>query len=82
MARAAARKIPDDLRASVEHVTHRGEIIVFRRGKHGKPLAALVPVGSNEALEALEDEIDARAARKALHERSVPWERVKKDLGL
>jgi hypothetical protein len=82
MARTAARRIPDDLRASVEHVSRQGEIIVFRRGKHGKPLAALVPVGSDEALEALEDEIDARAARKALHERSVPWDQVKKDLGL
>jgi hypothetical protein len=82
MARLAARRIPEGLCASVEHVTREGEIIVFRRGKRGKPLAALVPVGSDEALEALEDEIDARAARNALHERSIPWDQVKKDLGL
>jgi hypothetical protein len=82
MARQAARKTHDELDASLAYVTREREIIVFRKGRGRKPVAALVPVESDEALEALEDEIDAREARKALHERSIPWEQVKKDLGL
>jgi antitoxin (DNA-binding transcriptional repressor) of toxin-antitoxin stability system len=82
MARQAVRKIQDELNASLEYVTREREIIVFRKGRRGKPVAALVPVESDEALEALEDEIDAREARKAIRERSIPWEQVKKDLDL
>jgi hypothetical protein len=82
MARQAARKIHDELDASLKYVARQGEIIVFRRGRSKRPVAALVPVESDEALQALEDEIDVRAARKALRERSIPWEKVKKDLGL
>jgi hypothetical protein len=82
MPRQAVRKIHDELGASLEYVTREREIIVFRKGRGRKPVAALVPVETNEALEALENEIDAREARKALRERSIPWEQVKKSLGL
>jgi prevent-host-death family protein len=60
----------------------RGErVVVERRGKH---LFALVPVEDVELLERLEDETDIRLARKALKEKgpNIPWEKVKKDLGL
>ena len=63
-------------------VALRGErLIVQRRGKN---LFALVPVEDVELLERLEDETDIRLARKAMKDGgpSIPWEKVKKDLGL
>jgi prevent-host-death family protein len=60
-------------------VSLRGErLIVERRGKN---LFALVPLEDVELLERLEDEIDIRMARKAMKEPSIPFEKVKKDLG-
>jgi prevent-host-death family protein len=63
-------------------VALRGErVIVERRGKN---LFALVPMEDVELLERLEDETDVRLARKAMKEKgpNIPWEKVKKDLGL
>ena len=63
-------------------VSLRGErVIVERRGKN---MFALVPMEDVELLERLEDEADIRLARKAMKEKgaSIPWEKVKKDLGL
>jgi hypothetical protein len=81
MTRQAAKKTRDALSESVSWVTRKREMIVFRKGR--KPVAALVPIGDAKLIEALQDEIDLREARKALRERgSVPWEKVKKDLGL
>jgi malate synthase len=60
----------------------RGErVIVERRGKN---LFALVSVEDLELLERLEDETDIRLARKAMREKgpNIPWEKVKKDLGV
>ena len=81
MARAAGKN-RDELAESLDFVTREGEIIVFRKGKRGRPVAALVPVEDEEQLKALEDRIDAGEARKAMRERSIPWEQVKKELGL
>ena len=54
-----------------------------RRGKEG---AARVPNGAPELIERLEDEIDIREAKKALADArkhgTIPWEKVKKELGL
>jgi prevent-host-death family protein len=55
-------------------------IVLTRRGKD---LAAVVPIEDLKLLEEIEDRIDLEAARKALKESgSVPWEKVKADLGL
>lgn len=56
-------------------------IIVTRRGK---PWLALVHVEDAQYLETREDAIDLREARKALAEggENVPWEQVKRELGL
>jgi hypothetical protein len=79
MRRQAVKK--DELAESVKWVAKRREMIVFRRGR--KPVAALVPIRDAKLVEALEDAIDLREARKALKERvRIPWEKVKKDLGL
>jgi hypothetical protein len=77
-----ASKGRDELTESIDFVTREREIIVFRNDRNGKPIAALVPVDDDELLEALEEQIDVREARQALQERSIPWEEVKKTLGL
>jgi prevent-host-death family protein len=57
------------------------ERVIVHRGK--KAVAAVVPIEDLELLEKLEDEIDVAAARKALKDpRTIPWERIKKDLKL
>jgi prevent-host-death family protein len=65
----------------VNRVHYGGErLVVTRRGKR---LVAVVPVGDLELLEAIEDRVDVVAAEKALKEKgAIPWQKVKKDLGL
>ena len=54
--------------------------------RRGKEVAAVVPIEDLELIERLEDEIDIREAKKALTDvrkhGAVPWEKVKKDLGI
>ncbi|HEY3491018.1 MAG TPA: type II toxin-antitoxin system Phd/YefM family antitoxin [Candidatus Deferrimicrobiaceae bacterium] len=54
--------------------------------RHGKGLAAVVPIEDLRLLEAIEDEQDIRDARKAQREiakkGTVPFADVKKELGL
>ena len=54
--------------------------------RRGKEVAAVVPIEDLELIERLEDEIDNREARKALTDvrkhGTIPWEKVKKELGL
>jgi PHD/YefM family antitoxin component YafN of YafNO toxin-antitoxin module len=56
-------------------------VVVERRGKN---LFALVPMEDMELLERLEDQTDIRLAREAMKEKgpNIPWEKVKKNLGL
>jgi prevent-host-death family protein len=56
------------------------ERVLVHRGK--KPIAAIMPVEDFEFLEELEDRIDIEEARKRLHEPTIPWSKIKKDLGL
>ena len=68
---------------SVNRVTYRGERILIQ--KHGRPVAALVPVEDLALIRDLEDRIDLEDARKALVEakgKLIPWETVKRELGL
>jgi prevent-host-death family protein len=65
----------------VNRIAYTGERVILRR--RGKPVAALVPVKDLRLLEAMEDRIDLEAARKALEDpSSIPWEKVKAELGL
>ena len=54
--------------------------------RRGKQIAAVVPIEDLELIERLENEIDIREAEKALSEArrkgTVPWDLVKKELGL
>jgi len=55
-------------------------VVIERRGKR---LAAVVPLEDLDLLEDLEDRVDIEDARRRMKEKgSIPWARVKKDLGL
>ena len=56
------------------------ERVLVHRGK--KPIAAIIPVEDYDFLEELEDRIDIQVARKRLNEPTIPWTKIKKDLGL
>jgi hypothetical protein len=54
--------------------------------RRGKPIAAIIPMEQVEFLERAEDEYDNRLADEALaeleHTPAIPWEQVKRNLGL
>jgi prevent-host-death family protein len=68
----------------VNHTAFGGERVVVTR--RGKPLAALVPIDDLALLEELENRVDARDFRVALkaarREAAVPWDELKRQLGL
>ena len=81
MTRLAASAVRESLGDTLNRVAYRGERIILER--HGKAVAALVPVEDLSRLEALEDRLDADAARKARREPgSVPYEAVRRKAGL
>jgi prevent-host-death family protein len=78
-----------ELRANLAEILNRvafgGEQIVVKR--HGKPFVAIVATYDLQACQALEDYGDAEEyermkASGELDEPGIPWEDVKKDLGL
>lgn len=79
MTRVSAAKLQGNLSDTLKTVSE-GERIVIRRGK--KDIAAIVPIADLEALEAMEDRIDAEEAEKSLNEpgENIAWEDVKKRL--
>lgn len=64
----------------VNRAAYAGERVIVHRRK--KPVAAVVPLEDLELLEQLEDRIDLEEARKRLNEPTVPWSKLKKNLGL
>ena len=74
-----------ELRAQLAELVNRvhysrERVVVTRRGKK---LVAMVPADDLELLEAIEDRIDVLEAEKALKEKgSIPWAKVKRELGL
>jgi len=71
----------DVLDLLLARVEREGERIFLNRGK--SRIAALIPADEAEFLQQLEDRHDIEEARKALQEPDrIPWEQVKKDLGL
>ena len=74
-------KMSANLAEIVERVVTDGERIVLER--RGKRVAALVPVEDLQVLEDLEDEVDVRAAKKAVKEKgAIPLEKIKQRLGM
>jgi prevent-host-death family protein len=70
--------------ASVVDSASKGERFILRR--HGRNVAAVVPVRDLAMLRAIEDRLDAEAADAALKDieakGTVPWETLKAKLGL
>lgn len=69
----------------VNRAAYGGERTVLHRQK--KPVAAVIPYEEYELLERIieerENAIDIRLARKARKEKGlIPWDQVKRDLGL
>ena len=58
-------------------------VVLTRRGKG---IVAVVPIEDLKLLEAIEDRLDLEDVEKALadpeNKRAIPWDKVKKDLGL
>lgn len=80
----AKRFTSSTARASFSDIVNRAaygkeRIIVHRRKK---PVAAVVPIEDVELLEEIEDRIDLEEARKRLNEPTVPWPKIKRELGL
>ncbi len=82
MTRIAASDARTGFAEIVNKVAFGGERIRLHR--HGKDVAAIVPVEDLQLLEDIEDRMDIEAARSALKEKAprVEWERLKEELGL
>ena len=83
----AERRISEargDFSTTINRVAYGGERVVLTR--HGKRVAAVVPVEDLELLESLEDAVDVEEARRVLAEESetawVDWSDLKQRLGL
>jgi prevent-host-death family protein len=84
VARVSASKARTDLADILNRVAYKGERILLHR--RGKNVAAVVSLEDFSLLEQLEDRIDLEEARAALAEvkkkGTIPWEKIKADLGL
>jgi prevent-host-death family protein len=82
MSRIAASDARLQFAEVVNKVAFGGERIVLHR--HGKDVAAIVPVEDLELLRMLEDRMDLEAARAALSEKAprVSWKKLKAELGI
>jgi len=64
----------------LNRAAYGGERVIVHRGK--KPVAAVVPIEDFEMLEQIEDRADLEEVRKRLKEPTIPWSKIKKELGL
>jgi len=82
----AASQARDTFAATLTRVAKQKKRIILHR--RGKDIAVLVPVEDLVLLEELEDRLDAEDFRAAKEEweregrKTVPWEKIKEDLGL
>jgi prevent-host-death family protein len=80
---AQARECFDNLLKRA--VKHKERVVLTRRGK---AVAALLPIEDLNLLEAIEEQLDAEEFQRAKDEfersgePTIPWEKIKVDLGL
>ena len=72
----------DNLSDAISRVAYKGERILVRRS--GKDVVAIVSIEDLATLEAMEDHRDIEAARAALAESDerIPYEKIRRELGL
>lgn len=84
MARVAASDLRKGCAELLNRVTYQHERVIVQR--HGRDIAALVPIEDLALLQAIEDRMDLEEARAALAEAqekgTVAWEDLKAELGL
>lgn len=84
MPRLNASEVRNDFSTTLNRVAYSKDRVVLHR--RGKEVAAIVPVEDLRLLEELEARIDLDEARAALKEAgkkgTIPWERIKRELGL
>ena len=82
MTRLTASQLREDLASALNKVAFGGERIVIQRNR--KDVAALVSMEDLSLLRALEDKLDLEEMKKAMDEpgANIPWEDVKKELGV
>lgn len=82
MNRIPASKARERFAELLNDVAGHGDRVILHR--HGKDVAAVIPVEDLALLEALEDRYDVEAARAALEESGerVAWPKLRKQLGL
>jgi len=88
MTTISAEKARNSFSELLSHTAYSKDRVIVTR--NGKKMAAIVSIEDLELLERLadkiEDELDLEDIRAALREyeegKTVPWEKVKKDLGL
>jgi prevent-host-death family protein len=75
-------EIRDNLSEAISRVAYQGERILVRRS--GKDVVAIVSIKDLAALEAMEDRRDIEAADAALAESDerIPYEKIRRELGL
>ncbi len=81
MAKVSTVKARNQFSDVINRAAYGKERVVLTR--RGKDVVAVVPIEDVRLLEEIEDHLDNEAADKALKEsRTIPWEKIKKDLGL
>lgn len=78
--RATASATRQNFSDIVNRAAYGGERTIVHRRR--KPVAAVIPIEDLEFLEAVEDRMDIEEARRRLNEPTIPWSKIKKDLGL
>lgn len=80
--RIPTSKVRDDFAETLNQVAYGGERVVLVR--HGKPVAAMIPIDDLAFLEEMEDRMDVEAAKLALAESDerIPYGKVRQELGL
>jgi prevent-host-death family protein len=76
-----ASQLRQEISDALNTVAYSGQRIAISR--HGKRVAVLVSIDDLALLEAVEERVDLALAKKALKEKgTIPWSRIKKQIGL